>query len=68
MGITDESDAIALVVSEETGAISIAIDGKLERDLEEDELKERLNGLLSYAAEEEPDDDDESRKEESDDD
>lgn len=68
MGITDESDAIALVVSEETGAISIAIDGKLERDLEEDELKERLNGLLSYAAEEEPDDDDESQKEESDDD
>lgn len=47
MGITEESDAIALVVSEETGAISIAIAGKLERDLEDDELKERLNGLLS---------------------
>ena len=47
MGITEESDAIALVVSEETGAISIAINGKLERDLEKTELSERLNGLLS---------------------
>lgn len=47
MGITEESDAIALVVSEETGNISVAIGGKLERDLEDEELKERLNGLLS---------------------
>ena len=47
MGITDESDAIALVVSEETGAISIAINGKLERDLEDDVLKERLTDLLT---------------------
>lgn len=47
MGITEESDAIALVVSEETGAISLAINGKLERDLEGHELRERLNDLLS---------------------
>jgi diadenylate cyclase len=47
MGITEESDAIALVVSEETGAISIAINGKLERDLEGDALLKRLNELLS---------------------
>lgn len=47
MGITEESDAIALVVSEETGAISIAINGKLERDLEGEALLERLNELLS---------------------
>lgn len=47
MGITEESDAIALVVSEETGAISVSIAGKLERDLSETELRERLNGLLS---------------------
>lgn len=47
MGITEESDAIALVVSEETGAISIAINGKLERDLEGEELRVRLNELLS---------------------
>jgi len=47
MGITEESDAIALVVSEETGAISIAVNGKLERDLEGETLRERLNELLS---------------------
>ncbi|HRQ89403.1 MAG TPA: diadenylate cyclase CdaA [Bacteroidia bacterium] len=46
MGITEESDSIALVVSEETGAISIAVNGKLERDLEGDELRERLEELL----------------------
>ena len=47
MGITEESDAIALVVSEETGAISLAINGKLERDLGGKALRDRLNGLLS---------------------
>ncbi len=58
MGITEESDAIALVVSEETGAISIAINGKLERDLEGEALRERLNELLSNQELEEEEDDD----------
>tara|TARA_R110002096_G_scaffold310126_12_gene504734 strand:+ start:219 stop:1016 length:798 start_codon:yes stop_codon:yes gene_type:complete len=57
MGITEESDAIALVVSEETGAISIAIGGKLERDLEKSELSARLNELLSNQETEEEYDD-----------
>lgn len=56
MGITEESDSIALVVSEETGAISIAINGKLERDLEGKELRERLYELLS---DQEPDEEEE---------
>jgi diadenylate cyclase len=56
MGITEESDAIALVVSEETGAISIAINGKLERDLEGEALRERLNELLSNQELEEEED------------
>ena len=34
IGITENSDAIALIVSEETGIISIAIDGKLSRFLD----------------------------------
>jgi diadenylate cyclase len=34
IGITEHSDAIALIVSEETGIISIAIDGKLSRFLD----------------------------------
>lgn len=55
MGITEESDAIALVVSEETGAISIAIGGKLERDLEDEELRHRLNELLTNQETEEED-------------
>jgi len=46
MGITEESDAIALVVSEETGAISIGIRGQLERNLGEVQLRERLGELL----------------------
>lgn len=58
MGITEESDAIALVVSEETGAISIATNGRLERDLDEKVLRERLNELLLHADQEEESEDD----------
>src|SRR5262249_17502200 len=46
IGITEETDAIALIVSEETGAISLAIGGKIERDLTVDQLRERLGGEL----------------------
>jgi len=63
MGITEESDAIALVISEETGSISIAIGGKLERDLEKAELRERLHELLSNQESSESDDDDEDEEE-----
>ncbi len=38
IGITEESDALALVVSEETGAISVARDGRLNRNLDEQDL------------------------------
>ncbi|MCL4103644.1 UNVERIFIED_CONTAM: hypothetical protein GTU68_059723 [Idotea baltica] len=53
MGITEESDAIALVVSEETGRISIATEGKLEADLSEDELRDRLRELFFVEDEDE---------------
>ena len=46
IGITEESDAIAVIVSEETGAISIAVAGQIERDVTPDELRERLSVLL----------------------
>jgi diadenylate cyclase len=46
MGITEETDAIAVIVSEETGAISIAVGGKIERDLSVDQLRERLSSEL----------------------
>lgn len=48
MGITEETDAIALIVSEESGALSICQRGKLEHDLEPEELRARLNELLAY--------------------
>jgi len=46
LGITEETDAVALVVSEETGALSICYQGKLERDLEPAELRVRLHQIL----------------------
>ncbi|MCI8833491.1 MAG: TIGR00159 family protein [Clostridia bacterium] len=42
IGISKESDAIAVVVSEETGKISIAKDGTLIADVKEDTLKKIL--------------------------
>ena len=46
IGVTEETDAIAVIVSEETGAISLAVSGKIERDLTVEQLRERLGELL----------------------
>lgn len=46
LGITEENDAIAIVVSEETGNISLAIGGAIERGLLPDGLRTRLYELL----------------------
>ena len=46
IGITEETDAIAVICSEETGAISLAIGGKIERDLTVEQLRERLGSEL----------------------
>lgn len=46
IGITEETDAIAVIVSEETGAISIATGGKIERDLTVEQLRDRLSTEL----------------------
>lgn len=46
IGITEETDAIAVIVSEETGNISVAVSGNIERDLTADQLRERLSELL----------------------
>lgn len=42
IGITKESDAIAVIISEETGKISVAVDGKLIADVKEEALKNIL--------------------------
>lgn len=46
LGATEENDAVALVVSEETGVISLVINGEMERSLEPDQLRLRLATLL----------------------
>src|SRR6266478_1108277 len=46
IGITEETDAIAVICSEETGAISLAIGGQIERDLTVEQLRERLGSEL----------------------
>lgn len=46
IGITEETDAIAVICSEETGAISFAVGGRIERDLTVEQLRERLGSEL----------------------
>ncbi|MGA2915442.1 MAG: diadenylate cyclase CdaA [Sedimentisphaerales bacterium] len=46
IGITTGSDAIVIVVSEETGTISIAEDGKLQRPVTEEELRGKLTSII----------------------
>ena len=47
LGITTGSDAVCLVVSEETGIISVAENGKLTRNMDETRLKKHLSSVLS---------------------
>lgn len=46
LGISEQSDAVAVVVSGETGAVSVAREGELRRGLSEEELKVYLLGLV----------------------
>jgi diadenylate cyclase len=46
IGITEETDAVAVVISEETGTISVAVAGSIERELTVERLRERLGNLL----------------------
>lgn len=47
IGITEVSDALCLVVSEETGVISVAKSGKIARHLDEKQLRELLSSELT---------------------
>jgi diadenylate cyclase len=47
LGITEETDCVTLIVSEESGALSLAFGGKLLHDLEQDELKAKLTQVLT---------------------
>ena len=46
MGVTEETDCVAVVVSEETGQISIAVDGKLDRGLTEEKFREKMEAIF----------------------
>jgi diadenylate cyclase len=48
IGVTEESDAIAVVVSEERGEISLAFEGRIERGLTPDDLRARLVQLILH--------------------
>lgn len=50
IGITEETDAVVVVVSEETGNISLAFKGRLSRGLDEERLRRMLSSLLSRSA------------------
>jgi diadenylate cyclase len=50
IGITEETDAVAVIISEETGTISLAVAGSIERELTVERLRERLSALLSRYA------------------
>ncbi len=46
IGLTEETDAITIVVSEETGQISVGVDGELHRNLDKDQLETLLRRLI----------------------
>ena len=46
IGLTEETDAVAVVVSEETGRISVAVDGEMEHGLDPDLLRRVLRSLV----------------------
>ncbi len=46
LGLSQETDAVVIIASEETGTISLAVEGNLERGLGKEQLKDRLQTLL----------------------
>jgi diadenylate cyclase len=49
LGLSEETDAVVIVVSEETARVSVAMGGRLERDVEPDRLRQMLTGALPDA-------------------
>ena len=54
IGLSEETDAVALVVSEETGRLSLVLDGHIEQDLELERLRYRLEALMLHRARPKP--------------
>jgi len=47
IGLTEENDSVAIVVSEESGRISVVADGQIDAGLSPEELRVRLRSLVS---------------------
>ncbi len=54
IGVSEATDALVIIVSEETGKISVAYEGELERALDSDRLRERLRILQDKHEDEAP--------------
>lgn len=46
LGLSEETDAVVIIISEETGGISVATDGRLTHDLDKDALDRILSNLF----------------------
>lgn len=53
VGISEAADSITVIVSEQTGRISVAVDGELERNFDGEKLKNRLLDLVNIGKKEE---------------
>ncbi|MFW6189966.1 MAG: diadenylate cyclase CdaA [Planctomycetota bacterium] len=47
IGVTEESDAASIIISEETGEVSLAVDGTIQRDIDEKSLRRALEELAA---------------------
>ena len=47
VGISEVTDSVTIIVSEETGKISIAYEGKLERNVTSERLKDRIDAIIN---------------------
>ena len=54
IGLTEETDAVAIIVSEETGRISLALEGRIDSGLTVEVLRARLRELLAGRGREAP--------------
>jgi diadenylate cyclase len=52
IGVTEESDAVVIVISEETGIISVVLGGKIERSLDGESLKKSLASIFEGRSDE----------------
>ncbi|SRR6266542_741033 len=50
LGLAEETDAVVVVVSEETGRISLAVEGRMESPLDRESLRRRIGELFSLDA------------------